>query len=51
MDTRVLMLGGMTLISNHGDVDIDERGSKIRLQRADLDDIIKFLQQARRDAR
>lgn len=52
--TTELNLGGMRLVSQHGDVDIylnDEYDSftpDIRLQRADLDEIIAFLKQARK---
>lgn len=51
----VLYLGGMRLVDHKGDVDITIRGERfapsIRLQRADMDEIIKFLQQAKRNAR
>lgn len=45
-----LFLGGMLLVANRGDVDIYPRdGESIRIQRADLDEIIAFLQKARKD--
>lgn len=48
---RELNLGGLSLTASHGDVDIRTRDGldRLRIERADLDEIIAFLQQARKD--
>ena len=48
--TKQLSLGGMHLVNNHGDIDIYVRGRStivptLRLQRADMPEIVAFLQQ------
>lgn len=53
--TDQLSLGGMHLVNNHGDIDIYVTGQSTiipatRLQRADLPEILDFIDRARKGA-